>query len=111
MARLFFVAGESSGDTHGANLIRALREADPALECEGLGGTRMADAGMSLRYDLASDAIMGFVEVFKSFANDGLGDVFGFCHRIDVLDLDKCLHFIFEHSCEETLQLVAAEIL
>jgi lipid-A-disaccharide synthase len=66
VARLFFVAGESSGDTHGANLIRALLAADDGLVCEGLGGPRMAEAGMTLRYDLASHAIMGFVEVFKS---------------------------------------------
>ncbi len=63
--RFFFVAGESSGDLHGANLIRALQELNPAAECEGLGGPRMAEAGMRLRYDLASEAIMGFVEVLK----------------------------------------------
>jgi lipid-A-disaccharide synthase len=33
---------------------------------EGLGGPRMAEAGMELRYDLAGDAIMGFAEVLKS---------------------------------------------
>jgi len=63
--RIFFSAGESSGDMHGANLIRALRERDPAIECVGYGGQRMAEAGMDLRYDLASRAIMGFVEVIK----------------------------------------------
>ena len=66
MTRIFFVAGESSGDIHGANLIRALREREPELVCEGLGGTRMAAEGMTLRYDLAGRAIMGFVEVLKS---------------------------------------------
>ena len=65
MKRVFFIAGESSGDMHGANLIRALRAADPHLQCVGLGGERMADAGMELVYDLAGDAIMGFVEVLK----------------------------------------------
>ncbi|MDQ1257351.1 MAG: Lipid-A-disaccharide synthase, partial [Candidatus Hydrogenedentes bacterium] len=52
---------------HGANLIRALREADPAIECEGLGGEAMAAAGMRLRYDLAGEAIMGISEVVKAF--------------------------------------------
>lgn len=66
--RIFFVAGESSGDTHGANLIRALQKKVPALECEGLGGARMAEAGMTLRFDLAGHAIMGFAEVLKSLA-------------------------------------------
>lgn len=64
---MFFSAGESSGDLHGANLIRALRQSDPGLTCEGLGGVRMAEAGMMLRHDLASQAIMGFAEVVKSF--------------------------------------------
>ncbi|MCK5861596.1 MAG: lipid-A-disaccharide synthase [Candidatus Hydrogenedentes bacterium] len=65
MKHVFFIAGESSGDMHGANLIRALRSADPDIQCAGLGGVRMADAGMELVYDLAGDAIMGFVEVLK----------------------------------------------
>ncbi|MDX9971523.1 MAG: lipid-A-disaccharide synthase [FCB group bacterium] len=66
MTRLFFSAGESSGDIHGANLIRALRQADPTIECEGLGGRLMEAAGMTLRYDLAGRAIMGFTEVVRS---------------------------------------------
>ena len=64
--RIFFSAGESSGDLHGSNLIQALRELEPALECVGLGGRRMAEAGMELRHDLAERAIMGFTEVVKS---------------------------------------------
>ncbi|MBI2433950.1 MAG: lipid-A-disaccharide synthase, partial [Candidatus Hydrogenedentes bacterium] len=65
MKRLFFVAGESSGDMHGAGLIRALRSQEPELICEGLGGHLMEAEGMALRHDLASDAIMGFTEVVK----------------------------------------------
>ena len=65
MKRIFFVAGESSGDTHGAALIRALRGLEPDLQAEGLGGQAMAEAGMALREDLAGQAIMGFTEVVK----------------------------------------------
>ena len=57
MKRLFFVAGEASGDIHGANLIAALREQSPDIECEGLGGQRMAESGMTLRHDLAGEII------------------------------------------------------
>jgi lipid-A-disaccharide synthase len=67
VSRIFFVAGETSGDIHGSNLIRALRARDPDLVCEGLGGKLMAEAGMDLRYDLAENAIMGFSEVIRSF--------------------------------------------
>ena len=67
MVNLFFVAGESSGDIHGANVIAALRAIDDSIACEGLGGRRMAEAGMHLLEDLAGRAIMGFTEVVKSF--------------------------------------------
>ena len=67
MTRIFFVAGESSGDIHGANLIRALKEQAPAVDCAGLGGKHMASAGMALRFDLAGEAIMGFTEVVRKF--------------------------------------------
>ncbi|MCC6695277.1 MAG: lipid-A-disaccharide synthase [Candidatus Hydrogenedentes bacterium] len=67
MTRIFLSAGESSGDLHGANLIRALREADPSVECLGLGGRRMEEAGMELLHDVAGTGIMGFVEVVKHF--------------------------------------------
>jgi lipid-A-disaccharide synthase len=66
--RLFFVAGESSGDIHGSNLIRALRAARPGWSFEGLGGKLMAEAGMDLRHDLAGEAIMGFAEVLRHLA-------------------------------------------
>ncbi len=64
--KIFFSAGESSSDLHASNLIRALRFLDPAVQCEGLGGRRMQQAGMNLRYDLASASVMGIVEVVKS---------------------------------------------
>lgn len=67
MKRIFLVAGESSGDMHGANLIHALKAQAPDVECEGLGGNAMQVEGMHLRHDLAGEAIMGFVEVVKHF--------------------------------------------
>jgi lipid-A-disaccharide synthase len=65
VSRLYFVAGERSGDMHAAHLIEALRAREPAVACEGLGGKLMAAAGLDLHYDLAGDAIMGFTEVIK----------------------------------------------
>ena len=63
--RICFVAGEASGDSHGAHVIQALRRMEPEVECEGLGGPAMQAAGMTLHHDLASEGIMGFVEVLK----------------------------------------------
>lgn len=68
MKRVYLVAGESSGDMHGANLVRAMRELAPEAVCEGVGGPRMAAEGMTLHVDLASHAVMGFSEVVRSFS-------------------------------------------
>jgi lipid-A-disaccharide synthase len=61
--RIFFSVGEPSGDLHGANLIRELRERDPQIECVGYGGPRMADAGCQLHEDLTRLAVMWFLRV------------------------------------------------
>jgi lipid-A-disaccharide synthase len=63
--KLFMVAGETSGDTHAARLIQALRQIDANLHVEGLGGEKMQEAGCHLRVDLASSAVMGFLQVAK----------------------------------------------
>ncbi len=63
---LFIVAGEPSGDLHAANLLRALRERAPDLQARGIGGPRLAAAGMTLQHDLASDAVMGLFPVLAA---------------------------------------------
>jgi lipid-A-disaccharide synthase len=60
---LFICAGEPSGDLHGANLIRALRQRRPDVECVGYGGERMAAAGCQLLYPLCQLAVMWFARV------------------------------------------------
>ncbi|MBI1321135.1 MAG: lipid-A-disaccharide synthase [Candidatus Hydrogenedens sp.] len=67
MSRIYLIAGEESGDIHGAGLVAALRRLDPEVQCEGLGGLRMQAAGMTLHHDLAGEGIMGFTEVVKHF--------------------------------------------
>ncbi|MFW6107952.1 MAG: lipid-A-disaccharide synthase, partial [bacterium] len=56
---LFMIAGEESGDAYGAGLAAALRAKEPGVRLRGLGGPRMAAAGVELFQDLASHAIMG----------------------------------------------------
>lgn len=58
--KIFFSVGEPSGDLHGANLIRQLRARDPNIECVGLGGPLMEQAGCRLHSDLTELAVMGF---------------------------------------------------
>lgn len=61
--RIALVAGEASGDALGAGLIAALAERLPGTEFAGIGGPRMADAGMSLWAEAEELAVMGLAEV------------------------------------------------
>jgi lipid-A-disaccharide synthase len=56
------VAGEASGDLHGATLCRALRERVPSARLFGMGGARMAAAGMDVVEDVTARAIIGGTE-------------------------------------------------
>ena len=56
--RIFFSAGEPSGDVHGANLIRQLQGQGVAVETMGYGGPVMAAAGCQLHADLTALAVM-----------------------------------------------------
>lgn len=62
---IMLVAGEASGDHHGAALIRELKRQAPKARLFGFGGAEMARSGMDLRLDLAEKSVIGFVEVLK----------------------------------------------
>jgi len=57
------VAGEASGDLHGATLVAALHAAEPQARCFGVGGDRMAAAGVEILYHMRHLAVVGFAEV------------------------------------------------
>ena len=63
---IFIVAGEASGDKHAARLIREAKSIMPGLRVEGLGGEKMRQAGCELQADLASMAVMGFIQVLAN---------------------------------------------
>ena len=58
--RLFFSAGDTSGDQHAARLLLRLRELVPGLSAEGLGGPALATAGCTLHEDLVAQSIFSF---------------------------------------------------
>lgn len=60
---LLMVAGEASGDQHGAALVQALREAYPQLQVFGLGGERMRAAGVETLADVQALNAVGAVEI------------------------------------------------
>ena len=64
--KLFFIAGESSGDLHGAHLIDSLLSLDATIETYGIGGSQMKKAGAEIFEDLTNVAVIGFAEVIKN---------------------------------------------
>lgn len=62
---VLLLAGEASGDHHGAAVARALRERIPRVRLVGLGGPRMAAQGVELMAGLDQLAVMGFAEVIR----------------------------------------------
>lgn len=63
--RIMMIAGEASGDLHGAGVIRELKRKNPSIEIYGIGGDKMQKEGMSLTYHVREMSFMGFVEVIK----------------------------------------------
>jgi lipid-A-disaccharide synthase len=65
--KIMFIAGEASGDSHAANLIKTIKARDPSIHCFGAGGPKMAEAGMELILDLTEHAVLGLVEVLRNY--------------------------------------------
>ncbi|HNQ50952.1 MAG TPA: lipid-A-disaccharide synthase [Candidatus Omnitrophota bacterium] len=62
---VLIIAGEASGDQHAANLVKEIKRRDTDIRFWGLGGARLKDAGVDVRADLVSCAVIGFFEVLK----------------------------------------------
>jgi lipid-A-disaccharide synthase len=60
---VLILAGEASGDLHGAALAEQLRALRPDLALTGTGGGRMRAAGVTLLEQL--DGVVGFVALFR----------------------------------------------
>jgi lipid-A-disaccharide synthase len=58
--RVFITVAEVSGDRHAAQLVRALRQLDPSIRVEGLGGPEMAAAGATVHRETVGNAAMGW---------------------------------------------------
>jgi lipid-A-disaccharide synthase len=61
--KYYLVAGEASGDLHGANLMKELKKRDPQAEFRYFGGDLMRAEGGTLVKHYADMAFMGFFEV------------------------------------------------
>ena len=67
--KIMIVAGEASGDKHGAALALALRQLYPQTEFEffGSGGDEMRGAGVETLVDAREVAIIGIPEIARAF--------------------------------------------
>ena len=62
--KIWINTGEASGDMHGAELLRALRECGPPLRFMGMGGPLMrAEAGFTPLFRTEDLSVMGITEV------------------------------------------------
>lgn len=61
--KVMIIAGEASGDLHGANLVKALKNRRPGLRLFGMGGQRLKAAGMSILLDFEQLSVVGLTEV------------------------------------------------
>ena len=62
---ILVVAGDVSGDIHAADLIQALKTADPSVRITSVGGKKMQAVSDVFLYDLASKGASGFIEPLK----------------------------------------------
>ena len=60
---VLMVAGEASGDLHGAHLVEAVHAIDPEVHFFGVGGQGLKSRGMELLYSSESLAVVGITEV------------------------------------------------
>jgi lipid-A-disaccharide synthase len=66
---IMIVAGEASGDMHGANLVREMLKVDPALNFYGIGGNKLREEGVKLLANASDMAVVGLTEVISKLGS------------------------------------------
>lgn len=67
MSKIFIIACEASGDTHGAALVEAIKKLDPHIEFEGLGGLKMQGAGVRVLEEMTRVSVLGLGDVLRKY--------------------------------------------
>jgi len=63
--KIMIIAGEASGDMHGAGLINSIKALRPDIQFFGMGGDKMISAGLNAQMNAKRMAFLGFVEVIR----------------------------------------------
>ena len=60
--KIYWIAGEPSGDVQAAAVAEALQARQPSIEQRGWGGPQLKASGITLDRDICSKPFMGFVK-------------------------------------------------
>jgi lipid-A-disaccharide synthase len=63
--KIMLVAGEVSGDLHGAHLVEAIQKIAPEIEFFGVGGEQLKERGMKLLHHVHSLSVVGISEALR----------------------------------------------
>lgn len=63
--KVMIIAGEASGDIHGARLVKAMQALSPGLEFFGIGGSVLRQAGVRISVDNSQIAVVGISEALS----------------------------------------------
>lgn len=92
--KYYIIAGETSGDLHGARLAKQIVETDTQAQIRACGGDLLRKAGATVVKDYKDMAFMGFVEVAthlnKIFSN------FAFCKK-DIIDFQPDVVILIDY--------------
>lgn len=70
---MVIVAGEASGDLHGANLVNAMRALNPNVSFVGIGGPKMKSQGVETLVGASEIAVVGLSEVTRKVGSIARG--------------------------------------
>ena len=60
MKKLFIVTGDYSGDIHAGRVVEVLKQLNPDIEIEGIGGENLKNAGVKLFTNQSKMGAVGF---------------------------------------------------
>lgn len=72
--RLFLIAGDYSGDIHAAKVVRALRDEQPDIQLDAVGGNALKQLGVPLLSDQSQMGLVGFGAVLGAPYHYWLGE-------------------------------------
>lgn len=64
---VMIIAGEASGDLHGANLVKVMKERDHSIFFCGIGGQKLKEEGIQIVVDADALSVMGVTDVLLKF--------------------------------------------